>query len=161
MSCSCTRSPLKSRSNFAGLPQVLARLELAGADVILGNHVHAVQGVEWYRGKAILYSPGTFVGRQLPPESEGGEITDLVRSLLADMSPDGFLTVVEPDGSGAYDLRMIPTSLDSNGLPAIAAGAVLDRVAQRVIEWSAKLGTSVELVDGELRSARPANSEAS
>ncbi len=130
----------------------------AGADIILGNHVHAVQGVEWYRGKVILYSPGTFVGRQLPPESEGGEITDLVRSLLADMSPDGFLTVIELDDSGGYDLRMIPTSLDSNGLPLIAAADVLDRIAQRVIEWSAKLETRVELVDGELRSGRPTDS---
>ena len=59
----------------------------AGADIILGNHVHAVQGVEQYKGKTIIYSPGTFVGRQLPPESEGAEITDLVRSLLDDMSP--------------------------------------------------------------------------
>jgi poly-gamma-glutamate synthesis protein (capsule biosynthesis protein) len=130
----------------------------AGADIILGNHVHAVQGVEWYRGKAILYSPGTFVGRQLPPESEGGEITDLVRSLLADMSPDGFLTVVEFDDAGRYDLRLVPTSLDGNGLPVIAAGDVLDRVAQRVIEWSGKLGARVELVEGELRSARPTDS---
>jgi len=130
----------------------------AGADIVMGNHVHAVQGVEWYRGKAIVYSPGTFVGRQLPPESEGGEITDLVRSLLADMSPDGFLTVLEIDGSGGYDLRMIPTSLDGNGLPVLAASDILERIAQRVIEWSAKLGTHVELVDGELRSVHPADS---
>jgi poly-gamma-glutamate capsule biosynthesis protein CapA/YwtB (metallophosphatase superfamily) len=130
----------------------------AGADIIMGNHVHAVQGVEWYRGKAILYSPGTFIGRQLPPESEGGEITDLVRSLLADMSPDGFLTIVDLDEAGGYDLRMIPTSLDSRGLPVVAAGDLLDRVAQRVIEWSAKLETRVELVDGELHSTRPSDS---
>jgi poly-gamma-glutamate capsule biosynthesis protein CapA/YwtB (metallophosphatase superfamily) len=130
----------------------------AGADIVLGNHVHAVQGVEWYRGKAIIYSPGTFVGRQLPPESEGGEITDLVRSLLADMSPDGFVTLLGIDNAGAYDLRLVPTSLDGNGLPVIAAGDVLQRIADRVIEWSAKLGTQVELVDGELRSARPGGS---
>ena len=130
----------------------------AGADVILGNHVHAVQGVEWYRGKAIVYSPGTFVGRQLPPESEGGEITDLVRSLLADMSPDGLLTVIDIDETGHYDLRMIPTSLDGNGLPARASGAVLDRIVARVTEWSQKADAEVKLVDGELRSAPPAGS---
>jgi poly-gamma-glutamate synthesis protein (capsule biosynthesis protein) len=130
----------------------------AGADVVLGNHVHAVQGVEWYRGKAILYSSGTFVGRQLPPESEGGEITDLVRSLLADMSPDGFITLLELHGAAAYDLRLVPTSLDGNGLPVIAEGDVLQRIADRVIEWSAKLGTHVELLDGELRSTRPEGS---
>ena len=74
------------------------------------------------------------------------------------MSPDGFVTVIELDDSGGYDLRMIPTSLDSNGLPVIAAADVLDRIARRVIEWSAKLGTRVELVDGELRSDRPTDS---
>jgi hypothetical protein len=115
----------------------------------------SVAPVQFQRGKAIFYSPGTFVGRQLPPESEGGEITDLVRSLLADMSPDGFVTVLELDDSGRYDLRMIPTSLDGNGLPVVATGTVLGRIAGRVIGWSERLGARVELVDGELRSARP------
>lgn len=123
----------------------------AGADIILGNHVHAVQGIERYKGKLILYSPGTFIGRQLPPESEGGEITDLVRSLLADMSPDGLITLIDLDASGSYKLRIVPTSLDSHGLPVIASAEALERIAQRVIEWSAKLDTKVELQDGQLR----------
>jgi poly-gamma-glutamate synthesis protein (capsule biosynthesis protein) len=123
----------------------------AGADIILGNHVHAVQGVELYKGKLIVYSPGTFIGRQLPPESEGGEISDLVRGLLADMSPDGLLTLVEVDAAGGYSVRIIPTSLDSHGLPVIVSGELLERISQRVIEWSAKLGTQVELHGGELR----------
>ena len=117
----------------------------AGADIIFGNHVHAVQGVEQYKGKMIIYSPGTFIGRQLPPESEGAEITDLVRSLLDDMSPDGFLSFVDVDESGGYELRMIPTTLDARGLPVIASGEALDRIATRVIDWSAKLDTQVQL----------------
>jgi poly-gamma-glutamate capsule biosynthesis protein CapA/YwtB (metallophosphatase superfamily) len=99
----------------------------------------------------IVYSPGTFIGRQLPPESEGAEITELVRSLLDDMSPDGFLSFVDVDDSGGYEVRMIPTTLDSRGLPVIASGEPLDRIATRIIDWSAKLGTEVELLDGELR----------
>ena len=91
------------------------------------------------------------IGRQLPPESEGGEITDLVRSLLADMSPDGLLTLIDVAATGSYELRIIPTSLDSNGLPVIASDHVLERITQRVIEWSAKLETAVALRDGELR----------
>ena len=125
----------------------------AGADIIFGNHVHAVQGVEQYKGKTIIYSPGTFIGRQLPPESEGAEITDLVRSLLDDMSPDGLLSFVDVDASGDYELRMIPTTLDARGLPVIASGEDLDRIAMRVIDWSAKLETKVQLVGGELRVA--------
>jgi poly-gamma-glutamate capsule biosynthesis protein CapA/YwtB (metallophosphatase superfamily) len=123
----------------------------AGADVILGNHVHAVQGVERYKGKLIVYSPGTFIGRQLPPESEGGEITDLVRSLLADMSPDGLITLIAVDEAGGYSARIVPTSLDAHGLPVIASDEPLERISQRVIEWSAKLGTQVDFDGSELR----------
>jgi poly-gamma-glutamate synthesis protein (capsule biosynthesis protein) len=123
----------------------------AGADIILGNHVHAVQGVERYKGKLIVYSPGTFIGRQLPPESEGGEITDLVRGLLADMSPDGLVTLIDVDAAGDYTVRIVPTSLDAHGLPVVASDELLERISQRVIEWSGKLGTQVELHGGELR----------
>ena len=75
----------------------------AGADIIFGNHVHAVRASST-QGKMIIYSPGTFIGRQLPPESEGAEITELVRS-PDDMSPDGFLSFVDVDESGDYELR--------------------------------------------------------
>jgi poly-gamma-glutamate synthesis protein (capsule biosynthesis protein) len=122
----------------------------AGADVIFGNHVHAVQGVEKYQGKLIFYSPGTFIGRQLPPESEGGEITDLVRSLLADMSPDGYLALIDIDSDGDYIGRMVPTSLDARGLPVVAAGADFDRIASRIVDWSSQLGTAVTRSNGGL-----------
>ena len=32
----------------------------AGADLVLGHHPHVLQGIERYRGKAILYSLGNF-----------------------------------------------------------------------------------------------------
>lgn len=38
----------------------------AGADVVFGNHVHAIHGIESYAGRAILYSPGNFVAQQAP-----------------------------------------------------------------------------------------------
>jgi hypothetical protein len=36
-------------------------------------------------------------------------------------------------------------------LPVIAADEALERISQRVIEWSAKLGTQVERDHGTLR----------
>jgi poly-gamma-glutamate capsule biosynthesis protein CapA/YwtB (metallophosphatase superfamily) len=139
-------------SRIAEYQQPLGRALIdAGADIIFGNHVHAVQGIEQYKGKAILYSPGTFIGRQLPPESEGGEISDLVRTLLADMSPDGFITLVDIDDAGSYDLRIIPTSLDSRGLPVVVSADAFERIAQRIEDWSAKMDTTIEREDGELR----------
>ena len=44
----------------------------AGADIILGNHVHAVQGVERYKGKAIIYSPGRSSGASCRPSRRAG-----------------------------------------------------------------------------------------
>ena len=32
----------------------------AGADVVVGDHPHVVQGIEWYNGKPIFYSMGNY-----------------------------------------------------------------------------------------------------
>ena len=37
----------------------------AGADVVVGNHPHWVQGIELYRGKFIAYASGNFVFDQM------------------------------------------------------------------------------------------------
>ena len=47
-------------------PRVLAHLAVdAGADLIVGNHPHVVQGVEIYKGKFISYASGNFVFDQI------------------------------------------------------------------------------------------------
>ncbi len=47
-------------------PRMLAHLAVdAGADLIVGNHPHVVQGVEIYKGKYISYASGNFVFDQL------------------------------------------------------------------------------------------------
>ncbi len=39
----------------------------AGADLVIGSHPHVLQGIEYYKGKAILYSLGNFVfGSSIP-----------------------------------------------------------------------------------------------
>ena len=45
----------------------------AGADVVVGGHGHVTQGVEYYRGKLIVYSLGNFVfdGFELPAARRG------------------------------------------------------------------------------------------
>src|SRR6185437_1174837 len=53
----------------------------AGADLILGHHPHTIKGIEYYKGKPILYGMpnfnlgikdehGEFTGQWLTPESE-------------------------------------------------------------------------------------------
>ncbi|MFR4122392.1 MAG: CapA family protein, partial [Clostridium sp.] len=39
----------------------------AGADVVIGSHPHVLQGVEYYKGKPIVYSLGNFIfGSSIP-----------------------------------------------------------------------------------------------
>jgi poly-gamma-glutamate synthesis protein (capsule biosynthesis protein) len=48
------------------LPRTVEMLHAAidgGATAVLGHHPHVVQGVEWYRGRPILYSLGNFLMR--------------------------------------------------------------------------------------------------
>ena len=120
----------------------------AGADAIIGNHVHAVHGIEIYKGKPILYSPGTFIGRQIPVDAS--EASELMLAILASMSPDGYAARLSFDGEGSCAVALVPTSIDANGLPLIAEGAILERIAARVIRHSANLDTALELVDGAL-----------
>ncbi len=59
----------------------------AGADVVVGDHPHVLQGIEWYEGKPIFYSIGNFwfssYGRYstlLEIDLEGGEAEELTAS---------------------------------------------------------------------------------
>lgn len=67
----------------------------AGADLVIGSHPHVLQGIEYYKGKPIVYSLGNFVfGSSIP------------RTMLLEVS---FLPVSEGDGSELKPkLRLIP-----------------------------------------------------
>jgi poly-gamma-glutamate synthesis protein (capsule biosynthesis protein) len=117
----------------------------AGADVIFGNHVHAVHGVEVYGGKAILYSPGNFIAQQ-PREG----LSDFAVRLLDDMSTDGYAALLDLDTDGSYAVRITPTVTNEDGLPVFAAGEAFERIADRLVRLSAELGTSVTVDGGAL-----------
>ena len=39
----------------------------AGADMVIGSHPHVLQGMEYYKGKPIIYSLGNFIfGSSIP-----------------------------------------------------------------------------------------------
>jgi poly-gamma-glutamate synthesis protein (capsule biosynthesis protein) len=47
--------------------------------MVIGSHPHWVQGVEWYKGKPILYSLGNFVFDQdWSTETKQGMFTEIV-----------------------------------------------------------------------------------
>jgi poly-gamma-glutamate capsule biosynthesis protein CapA/YwtB (metallophosphatase superfamily) len=130
-----------SGDELAGYQRPLARAILdAGADVILGNHPHAVHGVEVVDGRAILYSPSTFIGQQVREDAP-----PIALEIWRTMSPDGYLTRLDLEPGGGYGVRIVPISLDDDGLPVVARGDVFDRIAERLARLSAELGTEVEI----------------
>jgi poly-gamma-glutamate capsule biosynthesis protein CapA/YwtB (metallophosphatase superfamily) len=125
----------------------------AGADIVLGNHVHAIHGIELYKGKVILYSPGNFIAQQ-PREGATPEIL----ALYDDMSKDGFLAWIEVDTDGTYSTRIVPTVTNAEGLPEVAHASDAQRIAERISRLSQRLATEV-VTDGDqmvVRSQVPA-----
>ena len=76
----------------------------AGADLVIGSHPHVLQGVEYYKGKPIVYSLGNFVfGSSIPR-------TALLRVSLKKDSQTGIGASLQllPGTSGAGYTRMFP-----------------------------------------------------
>lgn len=117
----------------------------AGADVILGNHVHAIHGIEVYDGKAILYSPGNFIAQQ-PRERASKEAL----AIYDEMSPDGYAARLDVEANGTHTLQIVPTSTNVDGLPEVAHGEVFARIAERIGRLSARLDTDVQVSDEEI-----------
>jgi poly-gamma-glutamate synthesis protein (capsule biosynthesis protein) len=117
----------------------------AGADVVIGSHQHRVLGIECYRGKAILYSPGTLIEQldrtTVPPD---------ILPFFDLMSPDSFLARLEIEPDRSYRLRLTPATRGADGIPFPAGGADYDRIAQRLATFSAQHGTDVVFGEGEL-----------
>lgn len=124
----------------------------AGADVVFGNHVHAIHGIESYAGRAILYSPGNFVAQQ-PREGQPPEVL----AIYDQMSPDAYAAELYVTAKGDYRLMARPVICDANGLPVPADGADGERICERLVRLSALLNSSARTVDGaveiDLRSA--------
>jgi poly-gamma-glutamate capsule biosynthesis protein CapA/YwtB (metallophosphatase superfamily) len=51
----------------------------AGADMVLGQHPHTIQSVEYYKGKLIAYSLGNFIFDQRRVEIEGKQVGEQTR----------------------------------------------------------------------------------
>ena len=104
----------------------------AGADVVLGHHPHILEGIELYRNRPIIYSMGNFIFDQRSGERMESGIFDLYYV----------------HGRG-WRVEMTPVWIPWSRLGAeYATRQKRDRIAQRVKELSAQLGTVVEVIDG-------------
>ncbi len=115
----------------------------SGADLIIGNHPHVLQGVEVYNGKVICYSLGNFCfGGNMDPEDKNTMIYQQT------------FTLVDGELQGGIDARIIPCRLSSadsynNFHPVVASGDGYANIISLVNEYSSMFGTAS--FDGEGR----------
>lgn len=107
----------------------------AGADVILGNHPHVLQGIEFYNGSLIAYAHGNCVFRQA---FEFGN-THESYVLNFDITEDGIKNVV------ATPLYLS----DEYGIPSVATGDQAQTTLSRLVEISEGMNTAFDLRDGK------------
>lgn len=97
----------------------------AGADLVVGSHPHVLQGIEYYKGKPIVYSLGNFVfGSSIPK-------TALLRVMLPveDVEAEAELQLI-PGTSGAGYTRMLTEEAEIQAfyryIESISFGITLD-----------------------------------
>ncbi len=80
----------------------------AGADIIIGAHSHCLQGMEFYKGKPVIYSLGNFWFDEFP------EDTEMIQVTLTGTSPDNLNTKVTVHPGTQKDLvtKMADTSTE-------------------------------------------------
>ena len=96
----------------------------AGADLVIGSHPHVLQGIEYYKGKPIVYSLGNFIfGSSIPKTALlaaewDGETTRL--SLIPGTSSAGYTRMLTDEKGKAefYDYMTglsFGAAVDENG----------------------------------------------
>ncbi len=110
----------------------------AGADLVVGHNSHVLQGIEYYHGKYIAYSLGTFCfgGSDNPPDYD----TVILRQTFT--LADG---AVRPQA----ELELIPCSISSQSgsntcCPTPASGTEAQRILDKLYTLSAEMEYGIE-----------------
>ena len=105
----------------------------AGADVVLGNHPHVIEGIEFYDGSLIAYAQGNCVFWQKYDHTHESYLLDF------DMTQDGIRNVV-----------VTPLYLDDTyGIPYYAEGDQAHVTLSRLEEISEGMNTAFDIRDGK------------
>jgi poly-gamma-glutamate capsule biosynthesis protein CapA/YwtB (metallophosphatase superfamily) len=88
----------------------------AGADLIIGNHPHWVQGVEFYKGKCITYAHGNFIFDQMWSQE----------------TREGVLGKYVFNADGLVDVQFYPIIIDDYAQARFADAVEADMILQRM-----------------------------
>ena len=117
----------------------------AGADVVLGHHPHVLHGIEFYKGKPILYSLGHLICdirqvQPLVPELKGPVRVQWNLSAIARVSLEG----------DRWSVRLTPISISENGYPMPASETDSSRVHETISHGSEDFDVTVTPIDDEI-----------
>jgi poly-gamma-glutamate capsule biosynthesis protein CapA/YwtB (metallophosphatase superfamily) len=101
----------------------------AGADLVFGHSSHVYRGIEFYRGRAIVYGAGDFVDDYMVDEIERND--------------QGFVYVVEVEGGISARLRLYPTVI-GDFQACRAGGQEESSIAGKMSRLCAPFGTTAE-----------------
>jgi len=85
----------------------------AGADIVIGNHPHVIQGHEFYKGRLITYCLGNFVFDEWKDEPE----------IMKEERRMGWLLRLTVGKSGLIEWSTVVTRTDDDGFPQVVPGA--------------------------------------
>ncbi|MGH2613636.1 MAG: CapA family protein [Thermomicrobiales bacterium] len=106
----------------------------AGADVVYGHSCHVFQGIEFYRGKPILYSTGDFVDDYAVDEVERND--------------QAFFCMIETEGRNITGLKIYPTVV-RNMQARRARGADLEQIVGKMRQLCDELDTATAWRESE------------
>lgn len=118
-----------------------------GADLVIGNHPHVLQGIEKYNSKYIVYSLGNFCfGANKNPTDKDTAIFQQTFQFEKTTMDDGTVTMKKLDSSKA---QVIPCSISSvshrnDYCPTPLTGSEGQRVIGRINTYSADLGVQID-----------------
>lgn len=100
----------------------------SGADIIHGHSAHIFQGIEWYKGRLIMYDTGDFV--------------DDYRVDVVYRNDRSFLFLCEAGRHVIHQLQLVPVVI-SNMQVNLATGNEYQWLLRRIVEISEPFGTVV------------------
>ena len=101
----------------------------AGADIVFGHSCHVFQGIEFYKGKPILYSAGDFIDDYAIDEIERND--------------QSFIFFIEDGEHGVLNIRLYPTII-SKFQVNLAKGIVALEIANKIKNLCAEFKTRAE-----------------
>lgn len=105
----------------------------AGADVILGNHPHVIEGIEFYKGALIAYAHGNCVFWQ-----------------KYDHTHESYLLSFDMTDEGVKNVVATPLYLDDKyGIPDFATGSQAQETLSRLEQISEGMNTAFDIRDGK------------